>query len=81
MHDRISEIRLLRVPEVALITCKTEKAVYRMIAQRTLPSVHVGRSVRVPYDDLIAWLEADMVSAEEAIKNAQASAGVRNERK
>ena len=52
-----------------------------MIAQRTMPSVHVGRSVRVPFDDLLVWLAADKVSADEAIKNAQASAGGRNERK
>lgn len=80
MHDKFKDLRLLRVPEVALITCKTEKAIYRMIAQRTMPSVHIGRSVRVPFDDLLAWIEADKVSAVEAIKNAQASAGARNGR-
>lgn len=81
MNEKIQDIKLLTVPEVACITNKTEKAVYRMIAQRTMPSVHVGRSVRVPFDDLLVWLAADKVSADEAIKNAQASAGGRNERK
>jgi excisionase family DNA binding protein len=50
-------MRLLTVTEVSKITGLKEGTVRRWILQRRLPTVHLGRSVRIREKDLEAIIE------------------------
>jgi excisionase family DNA binding protein len=46
----------LRVDEVAEVLGLGRSKLYAMIVRGELPSVRVGRSVRVPREELFAWI-------------------------
>ncbi len=51
-HDRL----LLRPREVAAATGLSRSMVYDLIGRGELPSIRVGKSVRVPVADLQQWI-------------------------
>ena len=51
------ERRLLTDREIAAITGTSERFARRLKSERRLPTVKIGRYVRVWSDDLDAWLE------------------------
>lgn len=48
--------RLLTAKEVAAHFRISLASAYRLMRRRTLPTVRLGRSIRVPYSDLVQWL-------------------------
>lgn len=48
---------LYRVSEVSAMTALSESYVYELIASGALPSLRVGRSVRVPAEWLGRWID------------------------
>jgi excisionase family DNA binding protein len=48
---------LLRMEEVARLLSISRSALYVLIAKQQLPSILIGRSRRVPKDQLKAWIE------------------------
>lgn len=61
---------LLKVPHIASVLGYSTKSVYKLVAQRTIPSIHIGRQVRIPKTAFIEWLYASSVSTDEAVKNS-----------
>jgi excisionase family DNA binding protein len=55
--------RLLTVPEVADRLNVKDRFVRRLIAERRITFVKVGRHVRIPADALDAYIAAGMVTA------------------
>ncbi len=55
-HDRLAEARFLTVAEVASIMRVSKMTVYRMVHAGELPAVRVGRSFRVPEDEVQKYL-------------------------
>jgi excisionase family DNA binding protein len=55
-HDP-GESRLLGTREVAIITGTSDRYAKRLMSERRLPTVKIGRYVRVWSHDLEAWLE------------------------
>lgn len=53
-----SERLLITVRECQALTGLSEATVRRLIAAGTLPSVRVGRAVRIPLDPLRRWVKA-----------------------
>jgi len=49
-------MRLLTAVEVASILQLPKSSVYELIRLKRLPSVHIGRLVRVPEECLRAWI-------------------------
>lgn len=47
---------LYTVAEVAEMTGYSESFVYQLVARKVLPSVRLGRSIRVPGDGLVRWI-------------------------
>ncbi len=47
----------LKVPEVARIIRVARSRAYELVAEGEIPSVRIGRSVRVSRRDLDRWLE------------------------
>lgn len=56
---------LLRIPEVARTLGIARSLAYEMARDGRLPTVHIGKAVRVPRRRLEAWIE-DRARAEEA---------------
>ena len=56
-----SKARLLRAAEVVSLTGLSRAMVYKLMAAQILPTVRMGRSVRVPLAALEAWIEATTV--------------------
>jgi excisionase family DNA binding protein len=56
---------LLRVPEVAATLGIARSLAYEMARDGRLPTVHIGKAVRVPRRRLEAWIE-ERARAEEA---------------
>jgi excisionase family DNA binding protein len=52
-----TETRLLRIPEVAARLDVTEARAYELARTGALPSVRIGRQIRVSPDALGAWIE------------------------
>jgi excisionase family DNA binding protein len=52
------EVLLLRPEEVARALSISRSAVYRLISDGQIPSVRVGKSVRVPRVAIAEWLNA-----------------------
>jgi excisionase family DNA binding protein len=52
---------LLRVDEAADRLGLARSTVYQLLADGTLPVVHIGRAVRVPVAGLDAWVAAQTV--------------------
>jgi excisionase family DNA binding protein len=55
---------LLDIDDVAALLFTTTRHVRRMVFERRIPYVKVGRFVRFVPDDLIHWLEHQKVQAE-----------------
>lgn len=53
--------RLLTVPEVATVLNVGERFVRRLVAERRVTVVHVGRHIRIPESALTAFVEAGTV--------------------
>jgi len=47
---------LLRPEEAAACLGLSRSKVYGLIWRKELPVVHVGKNVRMPYDELVAWV-------------------------
>ncbi len=56
---------LLRVNEVARLLGVSRSTAYAIVATGELPSVRLGRAVRVRRTDLEAWLSQKAVAAED----------------
>jgi excisionase family DNA binding protein len=50
---------LVRPTKAAQLADISRSVAYELIAQGVWPSVRVGRSLRVPVKDLLAWIEAN----------------------
>ena len=48
---------LMRVSEAAALMSVSRSKAYEMAARREIPTVALGKSVRVPRRRLLAWLE------------------------
>ena len=46
----------LKVPEVAKVLRIARSRAYELVAEGQIPAVRIGRSVRVPRDELDRWL-------------------------
>ena len=55
-QERLAEVRFLTVAEVASIMRVSKMTVYRMVHAGELPAVRVGRSFRVPEDEVQKYL-------------------------
>ncbi len=55
--ERLSAVRFLTVAEVAALMRVSKMTVYRLVHSGELPAVRVGRSFRVPEDDVHAYLQ------------------------
>lgn len=64
MTDREASL-LLRVPEVAATLGIARSLAYEMARDGRLPTVHIGKAVRVPRRKLEEWIE-ERAQAEEA---------------
>ena len=53
MSDRV----LLRVDEAAQLLSLGRSTLYAMAAAGTIPTVRVGRSLRIPREELNRWIE------------------------
>lgn len=60
-NDRLGEVRFLTVAEVASIMRVSKMTVYRMVHNGDLPAARVGRSFRVPEDEVNKYLESSYV--------------------
>jgi excisionase family DNA binding protein len=55
-----TEPKLLRVTEVGTVLGMTKSRIYELIASGTLPSIRIGRSIRVPRAALYDWIASNM---------------------
>lgn len=58
MSDQVLEPAVLRPAEVARMLQCSRSQVYRMAAAGTIPAVYLGRSVRIPRQQLVEWIAA-----------------------
>ena len=58
---QLAEVRFLTVAEVASIMRVSKMTVYRMVHAGDLPAVRVGRSFRVPENEVNAYLRNSFV--------------------
>ena len=56
-HNTDGDVRFLTVAEVAARMRVSKMTVYRLVHSGELPAVRVGRSFRVPEDDVHAYLQ------------------------
>jgi excisionase family DNA binding protein len=52
---------LLKPIEVAETLGISRSRVFELLAARELPSIHIGRSIRVPREQLAAWIDSQVV--------------------
>lgn len=57
VHEKQSEMRLLRAREVAEVLKISRSMSYRLIQQGTIPSVRINHSVRVRQSDLESFIQ------------------------
>ena len=58
---QLGEVRFLTVAEVATIMRVSKMTVYRLVHAGELPAIRVGRSFRVPEDEVHAYLRSSFV--------------------
>jgi excisionase family DNA binding protein len=58
---QLAEVRFLTVAEVAAIMRVSKMTVYRLVHAGDLPAVRVGRSFRVPEDEVHKYLRTSFV--------------------
>jgi excisionase family DNA binding protein len=68
-QERFAEVRFLTVAEVASIMRVSKMTVYRMVHGGELPAVRVGRSFRVPEDEVQKYLRESYMGTAGAIRN------------
>ena len=51
---------LLRVREACEVTGVSRSMMYSLLASGQIPSVRIGRAVRVPVDELRRWVDAQV---------------------
>ena len=62
MSERqLGEVQFLTVEEVASIMRVSKMTVYRMVHAGELPAIRVGRSFRVPEDEVHKYLRSSFV--------------------
>ena len=66
---------LLRGPEVAELLGISRALAYRWVQTGVLPTVRVSRSVRVPHDGLLHWIERNTSSPVGIATSTTATAG------
>jgi excisionase family DNA binding protein len=64
VEDAIFEGRLLKASEVQRILNLSRANVYRLIKAEVLPTVRIRGAVRVPYGDLVKWIESHTTPGE-----------------
>ncbi len=62
----MSEPLLLRVDEAAKLLQVGRNKVYELVASGELPSVRIGRQLRIPAEALRAWIRSQTVGVERA---------------
>ncbi len=62
-HGDISGVTFLTVAEVAAMMRVSKMTVYRLVHSGELPAVRVGRSFRVPEDEVNEYLRKSYYSA------------------
>ena len=58
---QLGEVRFLTVAEVAAIMRVSKMTVYRMVHAGELPAIRVGRSFRVPQDQVDIYLRNSFI--------------------
>jgi len=64
VEDVIYEDRLLKASEVQRILNLSRANVYRLMKAEVLPTVRIRGAVRVPYGDLVKWIESHTMPGE-----------------
>ena len=60
----MSELLLLRVDQAAKMLQIGRAKVYQLAATGEIPSLHIGRQLRIPAEELRAWIRAQAAGAE-----------------
>ena len=55
------EIRLLKADQVAQVLGVSRSKVYHMMREKEIPTITIGKNVRVSYDDLEAYITTNRV--------------------
>lgn len=58
------DLLLLRVDEAAKVLQVGRNKVYELAAAGELPSLHIGRQLRIPTEELREWIRAQAQGAE-----------------
>ena len=64
MTTDVREQLLLRIPEVAERLSLGRSTIYELVAAGELPTVYIGRAVRIPAAAVCAWVERRAAEAE-----------------
>ncbi len=64
LENAIFEERLLKASEVQRILNLSRENVYRLMKAEVLPTVRIRGAVRVPYSDLVKWIESHTTPGE-----------------
>ena len=56
---------LLKPSEVAQILCIGRSLIYELIARKEIPSIRLGRCIRIPSESLQRWLKAQEYQSSE----------------
>jgi excisionase family DNA binding protein len=62
----MSEPLLLRAAEAAKLLQVGKNTIYAMAASGEIPSLHIGRQLRIPEQELREWIHAQVASANRA---------------
>ena len=54
---------LLRMEDAAVMLSVSRSQIYALAATKQIPTVRLGKSVRVPYDALTAWVDEKVALA------------------
>ncbi len=60
----MSELLLLRVDQAAKMLQIGRNKVYQLAATGEIPSLHIGRQLRIPAEELRAWIRDQAAGAE-----------------
>ena len=55
---------MLKVEEVMEIFYIGRNSAYKLVHQPGFPSIHIGKSIRVPYKELMKWISENALSDE-----------------
>ncbi len=60
-------MELLTVPEAARLLKLSRSQLYALCQRQVIPTVRIGRSVRIPRDELEAWVRRQVAGGEEVL--------------